>query len=185
MISDNGSEQFIQTLNKADIVDAERMLEPIFECSPWLAQRIANTRPYANLQALADRIKSEVFALSAPQAMSLLNAHPQLAPPAPSRMTATSQEEQARLAIGQPTADIAEQLRGLNDRYQKRHGFPFIIALHAAPNLDSVLARFASSVGEDTEAEITRALGEVVSVATARLARKARSGLAIPLERDR
>jgi len=89
-------------------------------------------------------------------------------------MTQASQDEQARLSLGQPPAALRAELAALNQRYRDRHGFPFIIALHAAADLETVLARFRESLERDTAAETTRALGEVASVARARLARHAR-----------
>lgn len=162
----------IALLNRAPVDDAAAMLDSILECSPWLARRVAGARPFTDLRALDDAIAAEIAALSDAEKLALLRAHPELAPPAPDTMTRASQTEQARLALAHPSADVARRLRDLNRRYEARHGFPFVIALHACRDLDSVFTQFAARVEQDTGTEIARALDEVVSVARARLSRR-------------
>lgn len=174
MIGSDHDSGYIDALNRGALAETARLLEPILERSPWLAQRVAAARPFADLHDLAARIETEIGALSGEDRLRLLRAHPELAPNAPLQMTQASQDEQARLSLGQPPADLRAELTELNRRYRDRHGFPFIIALHAAADLETVLARFRDSLDRDTDAEIARALGEVVSVARARLARHAR-----------
>lgn len=162
----------ITALNSAPDAQAARMLDTILERSPWLAQRVALARPFADLTAVGDAIAAEIATLSTPEQMRLLRAHPELAPPAPDAMTAASQDEQARLRLSRPAEETAAALRELNQRYRARHGFPFIVALHEISDTDAVVARFAASLDRDTDAEMTRALDAVVSVARARLARR-------------
>jgi OHCU decarboxylase len=161
----------IHDLNGAPVADATQMLEQVLERAPWLAGRVAAARPFADAQRLADHIGTEIAALSRDETLTLLQAHPELAPASPTSMTLASQSEQGRLDLAQPDDDLAAQLSDLNRRYRLRHGFPFIVALHAKKDIASVFAQFLSSLDQDTATEITRARGEVVSVARARLAR--------------
>ena len=161
----------IDRLNAADAGAANVLMEDIFERSPWLARRAVAARPFAGPDALAAWIEAEVLGLPQNEALRLLRAHPELAPPRPETMTAASQAEQGQLGLTMPATEAADRLARLNRAYAERHGFPFVIALHAQAHLGAVLAQFESRLANETEAELARALGEVVSVMKARLAR--------------
>lgn len=147
------------------------MMDRIIERSDWLAARAVTARPFADAAALALWLEGEVTGLPRQDAIFLLRAHPDLAPAAPTEMTRASQREQARLQLLDPTPELAGTLTRLNAAYRDKHGFPFIIALHAHPDMDAVLAQFESRLAADTNQELSRALAEVVSVMKARLAR--------------
>lgn len=175
MIRPRRSETFLEALNRASEADAAQMLEPVLERSPWLARRIAHARPFSDVADLSDHIKAQIIALSDDERLLLLRAHPELAPPEPTLMTSASRDEQGRLSLDRADGQIGARLRQLNAQYHARHGFPFIIALHSARDIASVLDQFASSLDRDTESEMTRALGAVASVAAARLLRQVSS----------
>ena len=161
----------IDRLNAADVPAATVLMEAIVERSPWLARRAVAARPFAGPGALAAWLEAEVLGLPRDEALRLLRAHPELAPPNPETMTAASRAEQRRLGLTVPETETADRLARLNRAYADRHGFPFVIALHAQTRLDAVFAQFESRLANGTEAERARALGEVVSVMKARLAR--------------
>lgn len=161
----------IAALNAASPETAIPLLGLIFERSPWLAARLAAQRPFSGVQDLGATLAGMIRALGPDDALRLLDAHPELAPPTPERMTEASQGEQARLGLICPAPGIAERLARLNARYRARFGFPFILALHAQPDLDTVLAQFEGRLGNLPGVARMQALDEVVSVALARLAR--------------
>lgn len=164
----------IRALNRATDSQAAAMMDRIVERSAWLAHRAAEARPFNDVEDLAHWLEAEVRSLSRDDAVMLLCAHPELSPAKPFEMTEASQVEQGRLRLLAPEPDLAQRLSDLNNRYLRRHGYPFVIALHAYQNLAEVLAQFESRIAtEDPDAELARALDEVVSVMTARLARLA------------
>ena len=162
----------IAALNRASDSQAAAMMDRIVERSAWLAHRAAQARPFRDRADLARWLEAEVRSLSRDDAVMLLCAHPELAPPEPSAMTHASQDEQGRLRLLDPDPALAQRLADLNRRYMRRHGYPCVIALHAQDSLAGVIAQFEDRIAtEDAEAELARSLGEVVSVMTARLAR--------------
>ena len=161
----------IAALDRASAAQAAAMLDRIVENSPWLAHRAADARPFGSVEALAQWLDTEVRGLARDEAVQLLCAHPELAPPAPTAMTQASQTEQGRLKLSQPTPKLAKQLAELNRQYLRRHGYPFVIALHAQANIEAVIAQFESRLAADPDDELPRSLGEVVSVMKSRLAR--------------
>jgi OHCU decarboxylase len=161
----------IDMLNRASPGQAAAMMDRIVERSAWLAHRAAQARPFADAGALADWLDAQVRGLSRAEAVELLCAHPELSPPDPEAMSAASRTEQDRLRLLDGGTEVSARLADLNRRYLRRHGFPFVIALHAETDLDGVLARFERSIAADPEEELARALGAVISVMRARLAR--------------
>lgn len=160
----------IDALNKADDSQAAAIMDRIVERSTWLAYRAAAARPFRDVNHLANWLETEVRSLSHGEALELLCAHPELSPPNPTTMTQASQREQDRLHLVDPDKDTAKRLTDLNKRYLRRHGYPFVIALHAQHDLDDVIAQFEQRLVADPEKELNRSLGEVVSVMQARLA---------------
>jgi 2-oxo-4-hydroxy-4-carboxy-5-ureidoimidazoline decarboxylase len=166
----------IASLNRATDSQAAAMMDRIVERSAWLAHRAAEARPFRDAEDLAAWIDAEVRSLSRDEAVQLLCAHPELSPPDPTAMTHASQNEQDRLSLLEPGPDLAERLSDLNRRYMRRHGYPFVIALHAQNDLAQVIAQFESRIEADADEELDRSLGEVVSVMKARLAQLVGTG---------
>lgn len=160
----------IDALNNADDSQAAAIMDRIVERSTWLAYRAAAARPFRDVNDLANWLETEVRSLSHGEALELLCAHPELSPPNPTTMTQASQREQDRLHLVDPDKDTAKRLTDLNKRYLRRHGYPFVIALHAQHDLDDVIAQFEQRLVADPDKELNRSLGEVVSVMQARLA---------------
>ncbi|MFK7763794.1 MAG: 2-oxo-4-hydroxy-4-carboxy-5-ureidoimidazoline decarboxylase [Roseobacter sp.] len=166
----------IAVLNRATGAQAAAMMDRIVERSTWLAHRAAAARPFHNAEALAHWLEAEVRCLSRDEAVQLLCAHPELSPPDPSAMTSASQIEQARVCLLDPDLDLAARLSELNRRYIRRHGYPFVIALHACKDLGEVMTHFEHRLVSDPEEELGRALSEVISVMHARLFRLVGTG---------
>ena len=161
----------IDALNRATDGQATAMMDRIVERSAWLARRAAEARPFRNADELATWLDAEVRSLPRDEALQLLCAHPELSPPDPSAMTFASQDEQGRLALLDLDALTSAEMTDLNRQYSRRHGYPFIVALHEHDDLKSVIAQFKRRIAADPTEELARALGQVVSVMKARLRR--------------
>ena len=161
----------IEALNRASETQAAAMMDRIVERSAWLAHRAAAARPFRDSAHLAAWLASEVRGVSPERSVEFLCAHPELAPPAPETMTNASQSEQGRLGLMDPAPEVAARLADLNRQYMRRFGYPFVIALHAQPDLAAVFAQFEDRLSGEPEAERSRALEQVISVMTARLNR--------------
>jgi OHCU decarboxylase len=161
----------IESLNRASESQAAAMMDRIVERSAWLAHRAAAARPFRDEKDLANWLEAEVLSLKRNDAVELLCSHPELSPPNPSAMTLSSQSEQGRLDLLAPEPTVAERLSDLNARYLRRHGYPFVIALHAQRDLPTVFEQFERRLNSEAEEELQRSLAEVVSVMKARLDR--------------
>lgn len=170
----------ISALNRATDSQAAAIMDRVVERSAWLAHRAAEARPFRDVEDLARWLEAEVLSLSRDEAVLLLCAHPELAPPEPSAITDASQDEQGRLRLLDPDPELALRIADLNRRYMRRYGYPCVIALHARRDLAEVISQFESRIADDNpDEELARSLREVVSVMTARLARLSGAALAV------
>ncbi|MBJ3777960.1 2-oxo-4-hydroxy-4-carboxy-5-ureidoimidazoline decarboxylase [Acuticoccus mangrovi] len=171
-------------INGADDAAAARMILPFIERSPLLAARVARHRPFADPHALADAVRTEIAALTPDELIAFLSGHPELAPVAPERMTAHSQQEQARLGLAVPDAAACARLAELNRRYRDKFGFPFIVALVRHPDLESVVGAFVRRLSSTAEEEMRAARDEIAAVSEARIVSTLGTGDDAPGERS-
>ncbi len=158
--------------NEADFVDA---LRGIYEHSPWIAARAAQSRPFASLASLKLALQSVVDAASIDEQLALLRAHPELAGKAAiaGALTAESTDEQASSGLDRCTAHEYAQLHLLNARYNGRFGFPFILAVKGPTGRgltrQAIIATFERRVDNARGDELREALRQVHRIAEIRL----------------
>ncbi|MBL0420834.1 2-oxo-4-hydroxy-4-carboxy-5-ureidoimidazoline decarboxylase [Ramlibacter sp. AW1] len=118
-------------LNSAPEPEAVRLLEGIYEHSPWVAQAALAQRPFASLAALKHAMARAVAEAGEERQLALLRAHPELAGKAmvSQTLTAESTGEQSRAGLTHCTPQEFERLQQLNAAYDARFGFPFILAV--------------------------------------------------------
>lgn len=118
----------LDQVNAADSLEFEHALRPLFEAAPPLAAALSAARPFVSYSALIDR--AEEIALSAPEAdqVAIVNAHPRIGAQ-PTTLSALSRQEQG---TEDPPA-VLEALRELNDAYEQRFGFRFMVFVNRRP----------------------------------------------------
>ena len=157
------------TLDELNAGDRDRFvaaLGPIFEASPWAAERAWPHRPFASLEALHRAMTTAVSASSRDEQLALLRAHPDLGTRA--RMTSTSAGEQASAGLDRLTPDEFERLRQLNAAYREKFGFPFLLAVKGSTKHD-VLAALAARLPATPDEEFAEAMRQVFRIAWFRL----------------
>jgi OHCU decarboxylase len=146
----------------------------VFEHSPWVAERAARARPFANLGALHAAMIDAVEHAAPDERLALLNAHPELAgrEAQAGMLTRDSTTEQGRLGFNALTPDELERVSRANRAYRARFGFPLIVALALHATRASVIAEMERrAAGTDREAEIATALSQVAAITRTRLAK--------------
>jgi len=145
----------------------------VFEHSPWIAEASWD----AGLPADADTAEGLHQALCAALApapaerkLDLIQAHPDLAGKLAQagRLTAESTSEQASAGLDQLTDPERATFTRLNDAYQARFGFPFIIAVKGLSKAE-ILAAFERRLNNDRDTELATALTQVERIALLRL----------------
>lgn len=145
-------------------------LGSIFEHSPWVAERVADARPFASVDTLHDAMVAAVQAAPADEQLALIRAHPHLAGKAAIRgeLTAESTREQAGAGLDACTADEFARLTELNARYNARFGFPFILAVKGYDRR-GIIAAFEARVTRTREEEHAENLRQIARIARVRL----------------
>lgn len=158
-------------LNRLPAPDFIAALGAIFEHSPWVPERVASLRPFASAIAMHRAMCDAVLGAVVDAQLALIRAHPELAGRAAIRgdLTAASTNEQRRAGLAACTPEELTQLQSLNAQYQRRFGFPFVLAVkgHTPP---SVIATLATRVAHDADTERRVALEQICRIARFRLA---------------
>ena len=145
----------------------------VFEHSPWIAERAfdlelgpAHDSAIGLHSALARAFRSA----SPDERLGVLKAHPDLAGKlaAAKRLTANSTAEQAGAGLDSLTDAERARFTELNDAYQAKFGFPFIIAVRGLDR-HRILQAFESRLGNDRDTELATAAREVERIALLRL----------------
>ena len=129
----------------------------IFEHSPWVAERAAGARPFADVAALHAAMAAAMHTAPHAQQLALLRAHPELAGRAmvAKTLTADSTNEQSRSGLTNCSPAEFAQLQALNAAYNKKFGWPFILAvkhLDRATIIRTFSERIESSAADEFEA---------------------------------
>lgn len=161
-----------QAVNRMDRDAFMRAVGPLFEHSPWVAERAWSARPFAHAGALHDAMVAVVRSASPAEQIELLRAHPDLAGTAAraGRMTASSVAEQASAGLDRLSGEEYERFTQLNTAYREKFGVPFIIAARRHDKT-SILNAFESRLRNTREAEVSAARAEVFDITRVRLER--------------
>ncbi len=140
-------------------------LGPLFERAPGYLASLAGRRPFGSWDGLFQA--AEAVALTAPDAIQreLLDAHPRIGAP-PGSVSALSYREQG---YDREQAEAIEALGPLNDAYETRFGFRFVVFVAGRPR-SAIVPLLRDAVGAEPAAERDRGLRDVVAIARARAA---------------
>ncbi|MEO5720953.1 MAG: 2-oxo-4-hydroxy-4-carboxy-5-ureidoimidazoline decarboxylase [Chthoniobacterales bacterium] len=156
----------LEDLNQAPREEFVREVGPVFEHSPWIAQRAAAGRPFASVDALFAALCAGVRAAAVEEKMALICAHPDLVTHAV--LTRESQTEQASAGLRALSAAEARRFQEYNDAYRERFGFPFVICARLNKK-EAILRAFPERLQNSREKEIDTALEEIYKIADLRL----------------
>lgn len=153
-------------LNQFDQAAFTAALGDVFEATPAIAAAAWPQRPFTSLHQLHCALVEQVQALSTAEQLALVQAHPDLGSRV--QMAAASVQEQARAGLNQLNTAEYEQFQALNQRYQAKFGFPFVMAI-ANQSKASILSNFAQRLDHSTEQELAEAIAQIIAIAWFRL----------------
>ena len=134
-------------------------IEEALEGSTPLAQQVRARGPYQTAPEMIAAMREAVQTLSEEEKISTLNAHPRIGED-PRRLSARSLQEQG--------ADILPELARLNDEYERKFGFRFVVFVNRRPKreiVDIVRQRLTRSRTE----EMREGLQAIIDIAEDRL----------------
>lgn len=160
----------ISQINALDRESFVRIVGPVFENSPWIAELAWASRPFANLASLHSLLCEVVTKSSMERQLLLINAHPDLVGrlALAGSLTPESNREQASAGLQTLTPDEVAIFQSNNARYREKFGFPFIICARLNKK-EAIISGFQSRLGNSPETEIQTALGEIFKIAELRL----------------
>jgi 2-oxo-4-hydroxy-4-carboxy-5-ureidoimidazoline decarboxylase len=153
----------LNSLEQADFVTA---IGWVFEHSPWVAERAWDARPFANVEGLYRAMVEQVERSLPEEQLALLREHPDLGTRA--RVSEASSAEQAGAGLDQLTQAEFNRLRGLNEAYRDKFGFPFLFAVKGSTKHD-ILDAMERRVRSSREEEYQVAIDQVYRIARFRL----------------
>ena len=121
----------IEQVNAATADEAARLLDGLYEHSPWIAQQALAERPFRSLSHLKQAMADIVRSAGADRQLALIRAHPELAGKAMVSKTLTSESTHEQSKAGLTDCSPAEfaRIQQLNADYNAKFGFPFILAV--------------------------------------------------------
>lgn len=138
-------------------------LAPLFEGAPRFVARLAEARPFESEDELWDAARGIARSMPLDEQVELLNAHPRIGAD-PAGMSPASVAEQG----DDDQAWVAEELAALNEAYEERFGFRFVVFVAGRPRAD-ILPLLERAVASDPDEELRRGLDDVIYIAQDRM----------------
>jgi 2-oxo-4-hydroxy-4-carboxy-5-ureidoimidazoline decarboxylase len=143
---------------------------PLFEGATAFLRRLATARPFESDHAMLAMAREVARTMPEPDQLELLNAHPRIGAD-PRTVSPASYEEQGYGHGDQnEEADpVRDELAVLNDVYEQRFGFRFVVFVAGRP-LEAIAPLIEAAMRNDRQAEMGRGLDDVIDIAADRLA---------------
>ena len=156
-------EKDLNTINENQFIS---LFGSVFEKSEWIAAEVFRKKPFKNSQDLIDKMIKIYESCSIDQIIVILNLHPKLA--IEKKLTSFSTKEQTGAKLDKCSNEELVEFDRLNFDYEKKFGFPFIIAVKGK-NKNEILKNFRSRINNDYEKEFQEAKKQVTKIALLRL----------------
>jgi 2-oxo-4-hydroxy-4-carboxy-5-ureidoimidazoline decarboxylase len=167
----------LSDLNERDLAGFIDVCGPLFENSPWIAERTWPRRPFPSIEVLHRELVATVDAATEGEKVGIIAAHPDLV----GRMARegalsweSSREQKAAGLAELPAQEIA-RFDACNSQYRAKFGFPFVICARENRK-EAILAAFPERLAHSREQEVAAALGEIAKIARLRLRDAVREG---------
>ena len=160
----------LSTVNQLDRESFVEVVGPVFEHSPWIAERTWPLRPFDSVEALHEALCRTVSDAEPEEQLRLIQAHPDLVGRAAraGTLTPASTREQAGAGLGALSAEEVALFDRYNEAYKDRFGFPFVICARENKK-ESILSAFPVRLTNSRQEEIATALSEIAKIAWFRL----------------
>jgi 2-oxo-4-hydroxy-4-carboxy-5-ureidoimidazoline decarboxylase len=164
------SQKSLSGLNACSKADFVAALANVFEYSPWIAEKVADTRPFAGVKQLFAAMTAVVDQAGADLRLALIKAHPDLANKTQraAGLTAESNAEQNSAGLDRLSDAEYQAFERVNTAYGQKFGFPYIVCVRRHTK-DSVLRDFARRLPNDKVTEIQTSIGEIFRIAALRV----------------
>jgi OHCU decarboxylase len=159
----------IDELNSTSREEFARSLTPLFEAAAPLADALYAARPFTSYAQLIDTAESLAQAMPTNQQVEVLSAHPRIGAPLATLSEASRREQSHGM---QPAEDVMSQLAALNQEYEDRFGFRFVVFVNKRPRSELV-GVLRERLTRSPDEELHTGLREMFLIARDRLASSA------------
>jgi 2-oxo-4-hydroxy-4-carboxy-5-ureidoimidazoline decarboxylase len=140
-------------------------IAPLFERAPRFVTRIGEARPFESEEDLFDTARAIAREMPEAEQIELLAAHPRIGADV-TTVSDLSRREQGGEAPND--AWIGEELAALNEAYESRFGFRFVVFVAGRPRAD-IIPLLERALHADRDEELRRGLDDVVLIAADRM----------------
>src|SRR5437899_1211418 len=119
----------LEGLNVLSCEKFVRVIGPVFEHSPWIAEETWARRPFANVEELHRALCKTAEGAGEEKQVKLIQAHPDLVGRAAlaGTLTQESKGEQASAGLNALSVEEVALFQKNNAAYREKFGFPFVI----------------------------------------------------------
>ncbi len=158
--------QLIKDINLLTKKEFLSLFGNIFEKSDWIAIKAFELKPFKNAKDLSDKMINIYEKSSKEKIIEIFNLHPKLA--IEKRLTSFSSKEQIGAKLNTCTETELVEFKNLNEQYQTKFAFPFILAVKGKSKND-ILGSFRKRVENNFNDEFEEAKQQVKKIASLRL----------------
>jgi 2-oxo-4-hydroxy-4-carboxy-5-ureidoimidazoline decarboxylase len=160
----------LAALNAADKAEFVAALSNVVEYSPWVAEKLAEQRPFAGINQLHAALMAAIQSAEPDVQLSLIRAHPDLANKTQRAAGLTSESTGEQNSAGLDRLSDAEYtaFERVNTAYRDKFGFPYIVCVRRHTR-DSILRDFETRVRNIAKTETRRAIEEIGRISALRL----------------
>jgi len=161
----------VAQLNGLDQSEFASVCGGLYEHSPWVARQAWESRPFASLDDLYEKLTSVVAQSSTEEKLALVRSHPDLVGKLArdGMLTRESGAEQAAAGLAKLSAEEIAAFERFNAEYRGKFGFPFVICARQNRK-EAILESFGRRLANSGETELATALEEIFKIARLRLA---------------
>ena len=159
----------VTTLNELTRDAAAAQLAPLFEGAAAFVRRLADARPFLDEDDLFDRALQIAMAMPVAEQVELLDAHPRVGAPPGSVSPASFIEqgydlEAAGTRAESERAHVQARLDRLNDAYESRMGFRFVVFVAGRPRT-TIVPELEARLERPRSVELQTGIRAVLAIA--------------------
>ncbi len=161
---------YLVELNSLSREEFVRIVGPVFEHSPWIAEVTWSKKPFASVEKLHVALCETVKTACEEKHLALVRAHPDLVGrlALAGQLTKESTGEQASAGLNQLSPEEIVLFQTNNAAYKEKFEFPFVICARFNKK-EAILNGFKVRLHNSREQEIKTALEEIFKIAELRL----------------
>ena len=138
----------------------------IFEKTQWIAEKLLEHKPFKDKDDLVNKMIHIYETSQKNDILNILKAHPKLA--IEKNLTEHSSKEQSSANLKNCNKEEYDEFKKLNDEYENKFGFPFIIAVKGKDKIE-ILNNFRQRINNNVEFEFKESKKQVKKIALFRL----------------